>query len=293
MAILTPQKIRPFLWFDHNALEAAKFYCSLFPNSYIMNRSEMLVEFILDGSQFVALNGGPMFQLDESFSMYVLCEDQREVDRLWGILASEGGSEGQAGWCKDRFGISWQVIPERFAEMVNEGTPSQVRRVTEAMLKMQKMDVVGLEKAYAIPYPLPFAITTLSAPISLLTFPAPSFPAGIRTAFDTMQRQLPAQPPRQVFGISQFQPDNTVKYFAGAEQVEGDQERAGDIPRMTLEPGDYLSLEVRDFQTNPHNIQAAFSRLLHQPGVDKDSYCVEWYDMPRNVVNCLVKLADQ
>ena len=143
------QKVRPFLWFNNQAAEAAHFYCSLFPASKVLSDSGQIVEFELEGMRVLGLNGGPVFQLSESFSFFVLCEDQNEVDHLWDNLTAEGGSEGQCGWCKDRFGLSWQIVPQRFMELVQSGTSEQTQRVTQAMLRMRKMIVADLEAAFA------------------------------------------------------------------------------------------------------------------------------------------------
>ncbi|MBI1183278.1 VOC family protein [bacterium] len=142
------QKIRSFLWFDTQAKEAAEFYCSLFNNSTITTASPMVVEFELEGTQFMAINGGPQFKLNESFSLFVSCKDQDEVDYLWQSITQKGGEESMCGWCKDRFGLSWQLVPERFSEMMKTGTADQNKAMFDAMFKMRKLDLPVLEAAW-------------------------------------------------------------------------------------------------------------------------------------------------
>ena len=147
------QKVTPFLWFNDNAVEAAKFYVSLFEDSKLIgtipgpNDQPMGVMFELAGVQFHALNGGPHFQLNEAFSMFVTCEDQQEVDTLWSKLTANGGQESRCGWLKDRFGLSWQIVPRRFMELMQN--PQKSGRVMQAMMKMTKFDIAALEKAAA------------------------------------------------------------------------------------------------------------------------------------------------
>jgi len=153
------QKITPFLWFDNQAEEAARFYTSVFPNSAIRaisrysdagpgpKGSVMTVSFDLDGQQFVALNGGPHFHFTEAVSFVVNCEDQREVDAYWEKLL-EGGQESQCGWLKDKFGLSWQIVPIRMFEMLEDSESEGTQRAFKAMLKMKKLDLPTLEKAY-------------------------------------------------------------------------------------------------------------------------------------------------
>jgi predicted 3-demethylubiquinone-9 3-methyltransferase (glyoxalase superfamily) len=142
------QKIIPYLWFGDQAQEAAKFYCSIFNNSKIVTDGGTIVEFVLDGTNFIALNGGPQYKFNEAISFYVLCENQEEVDQLWNQLTLNGGSEGRCSWCKDRFGVSWQIVPKRFIEMMKTGTPEQSRRVMGAMMKMNKMVIEDFEIAF-------------------------------------------------------------------------------------------------------------------------------------------------
>ena len=154
------QKITPFLWFDHQAEEAAKFYVSMFKNSKILNIARygegtpmpkgtvMTVDFVLEGERFTALNGGPMFKFTEAISFLVNCESQDEVDMLWKKLTSNGGVEGQCGWLKDRYGLSWQIIPTALGQMLSDPDPEKAQRVMSAMLKMKKINVETLRQAY-------------------------------------------------------------------------------------------------------------------------------------------------
>jgi len=154
------QKISPFLWFDNQAEEAVTFYTSVFRNSKVgkMTRygeagpgtagSVMVAEFELEGLQFTALNGGPMFKFTEAISMSIDCKDQAEVDHFWHKL-SEGGQPGQCGWLKDKFGLSWQVIPEALPRLLGDPDGARAARVMQAMLQMTKIDVARLEAAYA------------------------------------------------------------------------------------------------------------------------------------------------
>jgi predicted 3-demethylubiquinone-9 3-methyltransferase (glyoxalase superfamily) len=142
------QKITPYLWFNNQAKEAAEFYCSIFENSKITSDSGMLIEFELDGTNFIALNGGPQYEFNEAVSFYILCDDQKEVDRLWKSLTTNGGSEGNCSWCKDKYGVSWQIVPKRFIEMMKTGTPEQTQRVIGAMMKMKKMIIEDFERAF-------------------------------------------------------------------------------------------------------------------------------------------------
>jgi predicted 3-demethylubiquinone-9 3-methyltransferase (glyoxalase superfamily) len=152
------QKITPFLWFDHQAEEAARFYTAIFPNSKISKvvrytksgpgpaGSVMTVEFQLEGQTFVALNGGPHFKFTEAISFVVNCETQAEVDTYWEKL-SAGGGEVQCGWVKDKFGLSWQVVPTVLPKLLSDPDPAKAERVLQAMLKMKKLDIRALEQA--------------------------------------------------------------------------------------------------------------------------------------------------
>ncbi|HET7367623.1 MAG TPA: VOC family protein [Gaiella sp.] len=150
--------ITPCLWFDTEAEEAAAFYTSVFPDSRIVHVSHygsagprpegmvMEVEFELDGRSFLALNGGPQFRFTEAISLQADCKDQAEVDRLWETL-SEGGEEGPCGWLKDRYGVSWQIVPSRMYELIADPDPERAQRAVAAMLQMHKLDVAELERA--------------------------------------------------------------------------------------------------------------------------------------------------
>jgi predicted 3-demethylubiquinone-9 3-methyltransferase (glyoxalase superfamily) len=154
------QKITPCLWFDTEGEEAARFYTSVFPNSRVVDvarygaagpRPEgtvMTVSFELDGQKFVALNGGPEFTFSEAISFQVLCETQDEVDRFWSTL-SEDGEEGPCGWLKDRFGVSWQIVPTVLPELLGDPDPETSQRVMQAMLTMRKIEIDALERAAA------------------------------------------------------------------------------------------------------------------------------------------------
>ena len=148
------------LWFDGQAEEAANHYTMIFERSK-MGRTVpypeggrgtpggvMVAEFELNGQKFVGLNGGPDFKFNESISFQVHCDDQDEVDYYWGRL-SAGGEEGECGWLKDKFGVSWQVIPRRLTELITDPDPEKAKRATDAMLSMQKLDIAELERAYA------------------------------------------------------------------------------------------------------------------------------------------------
>ncbi|MHB1329498.1 MAG: VOC family protein [Gemmatimonadales bacterium] len=152
---MSVKKIRPFLWYNGNALEAAELYVSLFPNSKITHRMPgpggvpMGVEFELDGQRIVAFNGGPKYPLTPSVSLYVDCADQGEIDRLWAALTADGGKESQCGWLVDRFGLSWQIIPSILPKLLADTDPERAGRTLQAMLGMQKIDIAALERAQA------------------------------------------------------------------------------------------------------------------------------------------------
>jgi predicted 3-demethylubiquinone-9 3-methyltransferase (glyoxalase superfamily) len=150
----------PCLWYDGKAEEAASFYVSLLPDSRIdrvwrtpadtpsgPTGTVLVVDFTLNGQRFQGLNGGPEFRFNEATSFVIECEDQAEVDRLWEALTVDGGEPGPCGWLKDRFGLSWQVVPRRLNELVDDPDPERARRAMEAMLKMGKIDVAELERA--------------------------------------------------------------------------------------------------------------------------------------------------
>ncbi len=152
-------KINPFLWFDDKAEEAANFYVSVFPNSRIVEvvrygdagpgpkGSVMTVAFDLDGQRFNALNGGPVFAFTEAISFVVDCKDQAEVDHYWDRL-TDGGQPSQCAWLKDRYGVSWQIVPEALIRLLKDPDPAKSQRVMAAMMKMTKIDVAKLEAAY-------------------------------------------------------------------------------------------------------------------------------------------------
>jgi predicted 3-demethylubiquinone-9 3-methyltransferase (glyoxalase superfamily) len=152
--------IKPFLWFDSQALEAAEFYVSIFPNSKILQvthyneagpgapGSVMTVEFELDGQHITALNGGPEFKFNEALSLYVGCTTQAEVDDYWARLTAGGGEEGPCGWLKDKYGLSWQIDPIILDEMLADPDTAKAQRVMAAMLQMKKIDIPTLERAY-------------------------------------------------------------------------------------------------------------------------------------------------
>jgi predicted 3-demethylubiquinone-9 3-methyltransferase (glyoxalase superfamily) len=152
------QKIVTFLWFDNQAEEAAEFYTSIFANSKITDvqrygeggpgpaGTTMAVTFELEGQQFIALNGGPHFRFTEAISLFVNCTSQEEVDRLWARL-TEGGEESQCGWLKDRYGLSWQIIPTALGELLGDPDPGRSQRAMQAMLSMKKIEIAQLEKA--------------------------------------------------------------------------------------------------------------------------------------------------
>jgi predicted 3-demethylubiquinone-9 3-methyltransferase (glyoxalase superfamily) len=154
------QKISPFLWFDNQAEEAANFYVSVFENSEIRSVSRygenapvpagtvMSVSFILDGLQVQALNGGPQFSFTEAISLFVTAETQEEIDRLWFALTADGGEPGPCGWLKDKYGLSWQIVPPILDTLLADPDPARASRVMQAMLGMGKIDINGLRVAH-------------------------------------------------------------------------------------------------------------------------------------------------
>ena|ERR1700730_360970 len=154
------QKISPFLWFDNQAEEAARFYVSIFKNSKIgkityygeagpgSKGAVMTVEFQLEGQDFAALNGGPQFKFTEAVSFTVNCSSQEEVDYFWGKLSADGGQTGPCGWLKDKFGLSWQVTPRVLVEMLQDQDPAKAQRVMSTMMEMEKIDIASLKRAY-------------------------------------------------------------------------------------------------------------------------------------------------
>jgi predicted 3-demethylubiquinone-9 3-methyltransferase (glyoxalase superfamily) len=154
------QKIVTNLWFDTQAEEAARFYCSLFKNSRIVNIAHytdagprpagevLTVDFELDGQRFTALNGGPEFKFNEAISLLINCADQAEVDYLWDKLTADGGEESMCGWLKDKYGLSWQVVPKGFDEMMSTGNTEGINRAMQAMFSMRKLDLKTLQDAF-------------------------------------------------------------------------------------------------------------------------------------------------
>ena len=148
------RKISPFLWFDNNAEEAVNFYVSIFRNSRIVNFKRhgengpvFIATFEIEGQTLMALNGGPLFKFTEAISLFVDCDTQEEVDFLWENL-SAGGCRSQCGWLKDKYGLSWQIIPKALGELMNDPDPAKSQRVMKAMLKMSKIDIAALKRAY-------------------------------------------------------------------------------------------------------------------------------------------------
>jgi len=149
------QKITPFLWFDGKVEEAMTFYVSVFANARVVNVRRagpsgpvFSATFQLEGLEFHALNGGPMYQFTPAVSFFINCETQAEVDELWGRLTADGGTAQPCGWIRDKFGLSWQVIPAALGRLLGDPDPAKSQRVMQAMLQMQKIDIAGLERAY-------------------------------------------------------------------------------------------------------------------------------------------------
>ena len=146
-------KITPFLWFDTQAEEAMTLYTSIFKNSKVIsvNRAGdkvISVEFELDGQRVMALNGGPHYKFTEAVSFFVPCETQQEIDGLWTALIADGGSPNRCGWLKDKFGLSWQIVPTTLGRMLGDPDPGKSKRTLDAMLQMQKLDLAALQQAY-------------------------------------------------------------------------------------------------------------------------------------------------
>jgi predicted 3-demethylubiquinone-9 3-methyltransferase (glyoxalase superfamily) len=148
MSKISSNKITPFLWFERNAEEAVKFYAAIFKNSKIINLDPMVSTFELEGQRLMAMNGGPGFRFTEAISLFVSCENQEEVDYYWDALLRDGGQESQCGWLKDKYGLSWQIVPTALGEMMGGPDPAKSQKMIQAMLKMKKLDVAGLKKAY-------------------------------------------------------------------------------------------------------------------------------------------------
>jgi predicted 3-demethylubiquinone-9 3-methyltransferase (glyoxalase superfamily) len=148
------KKITPFLWFDNQAEEAMNLYVSIFKNSKVLsvtpgpNGIAQSVNFELEGQEFIGLNAGPQFKFNEAISFLVDCKTQAEVDELWDKLTADGGEESMCGWLKDKFGLSWQIIPTTLGQLLNDPDPEKAGRVMQAMLKMNKIDIQALQQAY-------------------------------------------------------------------------------------------------------------------------------------------------
>lgn len=137
--------IYPCLWFDGKAKEAADFYCSVFKNAHILEENPIVVRFEINGQLLMALNGGPQFQFNESVSLVVECDTQEEIDHYWDQLTANGGQESQCGWLKDRFGLSWQIVPRILSSLMKD--PAKAGPAMQALLKMKKLDIAGLQNA--------------------------------------------------------------------------------------------------------------------------------------------------
>jgi predicted 3-demethylubiquinone-9 3-methyltransferase (glyoxalase superfamily) len=148
MTNLHASKITPFLWFDKNAEEAIRFYTSIFKNSKIIQLHPMVSTFELDGQKFMALNGGPQFRFTEAISLFVNCDTQEEIDYYWEKLTSDGGSEVECGWLKDKYGLSWQIVPAILNEFISDPDREKSERVMKALLKMKKLEIKGLKEAF-------------------------------------------------------------------------------------------------------------------------------------------------
>jgi predicted 3-demethylubiquinone-9 3-methyltransferase (glyoxalase superfamily) len=142
------QKITPFLWFDGNLEEAVNFYTTVFPNAHVENMNPMTATFVIEGQEFMALTGGPQFKFSEAVSFFIRCETQAEIDYFWQHLTAGGGVESQCGWLKDKFGLSWQVVPNVLGRYLGGPNRAGAQRVMQAMHKMTKFDIAGLEAAY-------------------------------------------------------------------------------------------------------------------------------------------------
>jgi len=152
-------RITPNLWFDLESLEAAEFYVSIFPNSQVRTVTHygenapqpagtvLTVNFLLDGQEYTAINGGPAFTFSEAISLLINCADQKEIDYYWDKLTADGGQESQCGWLKDKFGLSWQVVPEGWEKLMNDPDKDRVERAMQAMFQMRKLDIAALEAA--------------------------------------------------------------------------------------------------------------------------------------------------
>jgi predicted 3-demethylubiquinone-9 3-methyltransferase (glyoxalase superfamily) len=148
MAKISAPKITPCLWFDDNAQEAVRFYAKVFKNSRILQLHPVMSTFELEGLRLLALNGGPAFKFTEAVSLFVSCETQEEVDYYWKALPADGGHVDRCGWVKDRYGLSWQIVPNILGKLMSGPDPKKSEKVMQAMLKMKKLDIGKLKRAY-------------------------------------------------------------------------------------------------------------------------------------------------
>jgi predicted 3-demethylubiquinone-9 3-methyltransferase (glyoxalase superfamily) len=140
--------ITPFLWFDNNVPEAVAFYKSVFPNAKVETVNDFMATFELEGQKFNALNGGPQFKFNEAVSFFISVENQEELDYFWNKLTADGGKESKCGWLKDKFGLSWQVVPTALGKMMGSGDPKKSQNVMQALMQMTKLDIGKLKQAY-------------------------------------------------------------------------------------------------------------------------------------------------
>jgi predicted 3-demethylubiquinone-9 3-methyltransferase (glyoxalase superfamily) len=142
------QKITPFLWFDGDIQEIMGFYTSIFPNSQVVGTPPRLIRLLLEGQELILFNGGPHFKLTPAVSLFVNCETQAEIDDLWGKLLAGGGTPSRCGWLQDKYGLSWQLIPPQLGEWLQDKNPETAKRVMDAMLQMNKLEISVLQKAF-------------------------------------------------------------------------------------------------------------------------------------------------
>jgi len=142
-------KITPFLWFDNQLEDAVKFYTGVFKDAHVQSINPMTASFVLEGQEFMGLNAGPMFKFNEAISFFVKCETQDEVDYYWNALIADGGSEGQCAWLKDKFGVSWQIVPNALGRYLGDSDRAKANRVMQAMFKMKKIIIADLDAAAA------------------------------------------------------------------------------------------------------------------------------------------------
>jgi len=142
------KKITPFLWFDASLEEVVKFYTTVFPNVQVQSLNPMNATFVIDDQEFMALNGGPQFKFNEAVSFFIRCESQNEIDYFWQKLTADGRAEGRCGWLQDKYGVSWQVVPNVLGKYMSDADRTKANRVIQAMLKMKKLDIAALDAAY-------------------------------------------------------------------------------------------------------------------------------------------------